>query len=409
MGICLIVKSGGGIDTSSANVTADKILSGYTIYSNDNKVTGTMANIGAQTDSGKGVGSSTTIKAGWHDGNGTISTSELKSQMAATTASVGDVLANYTYWSNGSNSRYIGTMTNRGKKTWTIGVNGSQTIEGGWHDGNGAVSQSGVKSDGTWRMLTPKTSQQTLCNGSTYYSQNQWCAGASTLTASNIKKDITIFGVKGTLDSKYYVIKNGVLASGLYWNNFWESWDEDGQSQNNVDFSSAALSKTTDNYVNIDDKWYSDHYIIWIRGVIGKAIAMSSYDTKGKLSGVLCGDFRLGWVKANPILELRIVSGTPVNQKWGLTPPSIIWKMAPTAPISWDVGSSNATISYRQTGVSSRSSSIWFYPGCIQKYATIGDFAITIDSSYWRTPGGGSKPCGQLWCKNLWFDTSATI
>ena len=215
--------------------------------------------------------------------------------------------------------------------------------------------------------------------------------------------------MKGTLDSKYYVIKNGVLASGLYWNNFWESWDEDGQSQNNVDFSSAALSKTTDNYVNIDDKWYSDHYIIWIRGVIGKAIAMSSYDTKGKLSGVLCGDFRLGWVKANPILELRIVSGTPVNQKWGLTPPSIIWKMAPTAPISWDVGSSNATISYRQTGVSSRSSSIWFYPGCIQKYATIGDFAITIDSSYWRTPGGGSKPCGQLWCKNLWFDTSATI
>lgn len=48
MGICLIVKSGGGVDTSTATATADKILSGYTIYSDDNKIAGTMRNIGNQ-------------------------------------------------------------------------------------------------------------------------------------------------------------------------------------------------------------------------------------------------------------------------------------------------------------------------------------------------------------------------
>ena len=50
---------------------------------------------------------------------------------------------------------------------------------------------------------------------STYYSQNQWCAGNSNLTAANIKKDITIFGVKGTYEdtTKKFIIKNGQLVS----------------------------------------------------------------------------------------------------------------------------------------------------------------------------------------------------
>ena len=214
MGICLIIKSGGGIDTSSATVTADKILSGYTIYSNDNKVTGTMANIGSQTESGKGVGSSTTIKAGWHNGNGIISTSELKSQMSATTASVGDVLASYTYWTNGSNSRYTGTMANRGTKTWSLGANGSQTIEGGWHNGSGTVKQSINVDTGEWGP-NPTTTNQQLCWQGWYYSKNRWCYGSSALIAANIKKDITIFGVKGTYEdtTKKFIIKNGQLIS----------------------------------------------------------------------------------------------------------------------------------------------------------------------------------------------------
>ena len=348
MGICLIVKSGGGIDTSSATVTADKILSGYTIYSNDNKVIGTMANIGAQTESGKGVGSSTTIKAGWHDGNGTISTSELKSQMAATTASVGDVLANYTYWTNGSNSRYTGTMTNRGKKTWSLGVNGSQTIEGGWHDGNGVVSQSGVKSDGTWRMLTPKTSQQTLCSGSTYYTQNQWCAGASTLSAGNIKKDITIFGVKGTwqgwVDSTVWIIKDGNPGSGFSinvttpggiadgWTSYKSSWGTyvlagyDGRTEGHGNLTISGLSSlnigwetywsgSQNNYpykalFHIDFIYHSQKVGPWWNQIHAHIAPMSSeiHDASSSKYG------NWAWVKVNRTLPFKPQSWDATNQ-----------------------------------------------------------------------------------------------
>ena len=211
MGLCLIVKSGGGVDTSSATASAEQILSGYTIYRNDNKITGNMTNVGTQTKSGLNAGGSVTISSGYHNGSGSVTTNTLASQTSADIPDSSWCLSGYTYWKNGSKG--TGTMTNRGKKAWSLGVNGSQTIEGGWHDGNGTVSQSGVKSDGTWRMLTPKTSQQTLCSGSTYYSQNQWCAGNSNLTAANIKKDITIFGVKGTYsESKRYLIQNGKIT-----------------------------------------------------------------------------------------------------------------------------------------------------------------------------------------------------
>ena len=50
---------------------------------------------------------------------------------------------------------------------------------------------------------------------STYYSKNRWCWGNGNLTAANIKKDITIFGVKGTYEdtTKKFIIKNGQLVS----------------------------------------------------------------------------------------------------------------------------------------------------------------------------------------------------
>ncbi len=215
MGICLIVKSGGGTDTSNANVTADKILSGYTVYSNDNKITGNMINIGAQTASGLNAGGSTAIEAGWHNGNGTVTTNSLSSQ---TQCDIPDdmqwCLSGHTYWKNGV--KCTGKMANRGTKTWSIGANGSQTIEGGWHNGSGTVSQSiGVDNNECWR--TPSTSQQQVCWSGVYYSKNRGCYGNGNLTAGNIKKGVSIFGVTGTwaVDPIKWVVKNGALCSGI--------------------------------------------------------------------------------------------------------------------------------------------------------------------------------------------------
>ena len=213
MGICLIVKSGGGTDTSNANVTADKILSGYTVYSNDNKITGDMPNVGTQTASGLNAGGNTLIKAGWHNGSGTVTTNSLSNQTSADIPDASWCLYSYTYWKNGV--KYAGTMTNRGTKTWSIGANGSQTIEGGWHDGNGTVKQSIDVDTGEWGP-TPTTTNQQLCWQGWYYSKNRWCWGNGNLVAGNIKKGVSIFGVWGNyVETKRWLIQNGVYVSSL--------------------------------------------------------------------------------------------------------------------------------------------------------------------------------------------------
>ena len=114
MGTCLIIKSGGGTDTSNATATADKILSGYTIYSNDNKVIGNMANVGTQTISGINAGDSTVVKAGWHNGNGTVTTNTLSSQTQCDIPNQWWCLTGYSYWANGS--KYDGLMVNRDRR-----------------------------------------------------------------------------------------------------------------------------------------------------------------------------------------------------------------------------------------------------------------------------------------------------
>lgn len=192
MGVCLIIRTSGGTDTSGATATAARVLSGYTCYVNDVKITGTMTNQGTKTAS-LNAGGSYTIPAGYHSGSGKVTANALSGQTSGT-ATAARILSGRTAWVNGS--KLTGTMTNRGAISQKLAANGSYTVPAGWHNGSGKVTQS-LTTQGA-KNVTPKTTNQTACAASRWTTGSIVILGSSDLKAVNIKDGVKIFGVTGT-------------------------------------------------------------------------------------------------------------------------------------------------------------------------------------------------------------------
>ena len=220
MGECLIIRSGGGADTSDATVSGSYILTGYSCYVNDVKVIGTMPNRASATlilDPGEQY----TIPYGYHNGNGEISVSSLADNTPATADSRWILWAK-TGWVNGE--LVSGTMVNRGSVTQTLSANGSYTIPVGWHSGRGRVSQN-LATQGSVNV-TPTTTNQTACPANRWTTGSIIIVGSPNLTAGNIKKGVNIFGITGTwvgwvdpemVMENLVVSKNNLHAGGYRW------------------------------------------------------------------------------------------------------------------------------------------------------------------------------------------------
>lgn len=402
MGTCLIIKSGGGTDTSNATATTDKILSGYTIYSNDNKITGSMTNVGTQTASGLNASGSTTIKAGWHNGDGTVTTNSLSSQTQCDIPNQWWCFTGYSYWANGS--KYDGLMVNRGTKKWTLGANGSQTIEDGWHTGSGTVSQSISVGNGEWGP-TPTTTNQQLCWQGWYYSKNRWCWGNGNLVAGNIKKGVSIFGITGNyVETKRYLIQNGVLT-GLCASDFIGQGRASTSVTNNLTYTANGISWRL---VSCDGGYDGDGGSWWaLRAFLRfKNINKLASFTNGKWGCRIHGEFYTSATAGG-------YGGNMYLQTYWAESDNILWygrssnNSYAAIPIAANVYGGNATISFAHTKLTWNkmvNAGITMDIGkWIHGQVAANDFFIYftlsgLDGSDWRW----------LWAKNLWLETTET-
>ena len=126
-------------------------------------------------------------------------------------------------------------MANRGNANQTLAANGSYTIPAGWHAGSGRVSQSLATQAA--QNVTPTTSNQTAC------AANRWTTGtivileSSSLSASNIRNGVTIFGVTGTDKGSNVIFGNGGQGSFLGGCKFLRQYDVkryDGQTKRSI-------------------------------------------------------------------------------------------------------------------------------------------------------------------------------
>ena len=279
MGVCLIIRTSGGTDTSGATATAARVLSGYTCYVNDVKITGTMTNQGTKTAS-LNAGGSYTIPAGYHSGSGKVTANALSGQTSGT-ATAARILSGRTAWVNGS--KLTGTMTDRGAISQKLAANGSYTVPAGWHNGSGKVTQS-LTTQGA-KNVTPTTTNQTACAASRWTTGSIVILGSSALTAGNIRNGVWIFGVLGTFygwaDDTVILYNHGSSFNSVYWLCYYGGMDWDGAGSYDSSgyypcFNTANGSRTLSLLRQIEGRyegsghWRISHLRLWFRDQAGK-------------------------------------------------------------------------------------------------------------------------------------------
>lgn len=177
------IVTGSGIDTSDADATAADILKPKTAYVDGSKLTGTLEITSRSASDVTVSGRTVTVPAG------NYSSQVQKSVAAATQATPSISVNTSTGVVTATASQSAGYVSSGSKSaTYSLPTQAAQTI-------------------------TPGRTDQTISSGK-YLTGTQTIKGDTNLTASNIKKGVSIFGVPGSFEAGGDIqISNNVNAS----------------------------------------------------------------------------------------------------------------------------------------------------------------------------------------------------
>ena len=133
-----VISVRGLADQTPGDAVAEEILSGKIAWVEGVSITGTMPNIGEESVS-LNCGETHTISLGYHNGTGIITANSLASQTSAT-ATAADIVDGATAWVNGT--KITGNITKIASSTEILPINGTYVIPKGYHSGNGSVTQN---------------------------------------------------------------------------------------------------------------------------------------------------------------------------------------------------------------------------------------------------------------------------
>lgn len=138
-----VIKAQDLASQTSANATADDILSPKTAWVNGKKITGKMLNQGSRSFRDLAAGSNIKIPEGYYSGYGYITTLDLATQTQSD-ATANNILITKTAWVNGV--KVTGSMPNNG--SWTqenVNAGSSVTIPKGYHNGSGRITTKSLR------------------------------------------------------------------------------------------------------------------------------------------------------------------------------------------------------------------------------------------------------------------------
>jgi len=185
--------------SGDGDATANQILSGRTAWVKGQKVTGTMPNRGAVTQT-LNAGGSYTIPAGYHNGSGKITAASLSSQTSGT-ATAAQILSGKTAWVNGK--KITGTMANRGNLNWKPSNGTTYTVPAGYYSGGTLDSRDAYNNGynaGYTEGINANTGKYTLIDlgiGSSFDVKSVY-ANYSSLTNDNFIVKVENISVSGS-------------------------------------------------------------------------------------------------------------------------------------------------------------------------------------------------------------------